>query len=256
MNATRQLFARVARHITPSWVFRATHRNSESFMCSVCGYRGPFRSMRSFAGVRAHAQCPHCNALERHRLQMAVMSRVLRDFDGQLMLHVAPEPFMAAFFRARFPLYETADLEMRGVTHRVDLQSMPQIPDGQYDLVFASHVLEHIPDDLAAIREIHRILAPGGMAVLPVPIVCEKTVEYPAPNPTEAGHVRAPGLDYYRKYEDFFARVEVRSSADVNPAYQPFVYEDRSVWPNANCPLRPPMPGTRHLDFVPICWKA
>jgi len=35
----------------------------------------------------------------------------------------------------------------------------------------------------------------NGIAILPVPLVCEKTLEYPEPNPYEAYHVRAPGMD-------------------------------------------------------------
>jgi SAM-dependent methyltransferase len=109
------------------------------------------------------------------------------------MLHVAPEPFLRRHFSRRFGEYETADLLMRGVDHRVDLQNLP-FEDATYDFVFAFHVLEHIPDDKRAIREIRRIIKPGGIAVLPVPVVCEKTIEYPQPNPDEAYHVRPDSI--------------------------------------------------------------
>ena len=38
-----------------------------------------------------------------------------------------------------------------------------------FDLVTAIDVLEHMPDDLAGLREIHRVLRPGGFVVLTVP---------------------------------------------------------------------------------------
>jgi 2-polyprenyl-3-methyl-5-hydroxy-6-metoxy-1,4-benzoquinol methylase len=41
--------------------------------------------------------------------------------------------------------------------------------DGAFDVVFFNHVIEHIPDDERALREIHRILAPGGIVVLGTP---------------------------------------------------------------------------------------
>src|SRR5262249_7104386 len=39
----------------------------------------------------------------------------------------------------------------------------------RFDLVTAIDVLEHIPDDAAGLREIHRVLRPGGTAVITVP---------------------------------------------------------------------------------------
>lgn len=80
----------------------------------------------------------------------------------------------------------------------LDLRSLPY-DAASFDLVYASHVLEHI-DDWAALGEIFRILAPGGVAVLPVPLVVENTVEHHSPNPFEAEHVRAPGPDYFGRY--------------------------------------------------------
>jgi len=38
-----------------------------------------------------------------------------------------------------------------------------------FDLVTAIDVLEHIPDDAAGLREIHRVLRPGGIVVVTVP---------------------------------------------------------------------------------------
>src|ERR1041385_333763 len=169
------------------------------------------------------------------------------------MLHFAPEAFFKQIFVRQFPKYETADLFMKGVDHKVDLQDLP-FTDGSYDLVFASHVLEHIRDDKKAIREIRRILKPNGVAILPVPIVCAHTIEYPEANPREAGHVRAPGPDYFEKYKESFSRVEIYSSQAYPERYQLFVYEDRNAWPTEDCPLRPPMPGEKHLDYVPICY--
>ncbi|WP_181958570.1 class I SAM-dependent methyltransferase [Nonomuraea diastatica] len=41
--------------------------------------------------------------------------------------------------------------------------------DGAFDRVIAAEVLEHIPDDMAAMREIFRVLRPGGTAAVTVP---------------------------------------------------------------------------------------
>ena len=73
--------------------------------------------------------------------------------------------------------YTPADLTMPGVEH-MDITAIPR-PDASYDATLCSHVLEHVGDDRAALRELHRVLVPGGWAVLQVPIAsrAERTDE-------------------------------------------------------------------------------
>jgi SAM-dependent methyltransferase len=234
--------------------FKLSNAGSRKFECPVCGYWGPFRELSRPTGRRKHAQCPQCDALERHRLQYLVIDRVLSEIDPQKlrMLHFAPEPFFRGFFSARFAEYVTADAHMEGVDHRVDLQHLP-FADAYYDFIFASHVLEHISDDAAALAEIRRVLSPGGIAILPVPLVADRTVEYEKPNPHESGHVRAPGPDYFDRYRNYFSRVELVASDVFPEKFQLFVHEDRSTWPTHECPQRPAMRGEKHVDIVPVC---
>lgn len=248
-------YARKVKHRAEFAVFSLTSGSRQKFECPVCAYSGPFMDVAPPTGLRQHAKCPSCHSLERHRLQFVVVEQVLRGLDTQhlKMIHFAPEPFFRAYFSERFTHYESADLCMKDVDHNVDLQGLP-FEDASYDFVFASHVLEHIPDDRKAVSEIRRILRPGGIAILPVPIVSEKTIEYPEPNPHEAYHVRAPGFDYFERYEQHFSRVERFTSESLPEKYQLFVLEDRSQWPTKECPLRPAMAGSRHIDIVPICW--
>jgi SAM-dependent methyltransferase len=236
-------------------IFKFRNLPKEKFACPVCGYSGPFMDFAPPTGLRKHAKCPNCNASERHRIQLVVVNDVLskRNTAHLKMLHFAPEPFFREFFSQRFGHYETADLSMQGVNHNVDLQQLP-FANETYDFVFASHVLEHIPDDEKAISEIRRILKPNGIAILPVPLVAEKTIEYPEPNPNEAYHVRAPGMDYFDRYKRHFSKVEKVGSDSLPKKYQLFVYENRSQWPTKECPLRPAMQGEKHIDIVPVCY--
>lgn len=169
------------------------------------------------------------------------------------MLHFAPEPAFRSIFEAQFGEYKTADLEMKDVDYRVDMRDLP-FDDASYDFIFASIVLDYIPDDERAIKEVRRVLRSNGIAILPVSLVSEKTIEYKEPNPYESYHIRASGMDYFERYERHFSKVE-RISSDLIPnKYQPFIYEDRSIWPNEEHPLRPPMLGEKHIDVVPVCY--
>ena len=62
--------------------------------------------------------------------------------------------------RRRFQL---ANLEGRFV--QGDAESLP-FPDGSFDLVYSHGVLHHTPDTPLTIREVHRVLSPGGRAVI------------------------------------------------------------------------------------------
>lgn len=232
--------------------FRLRNFRKQRFSCPLCGYHGPFMDHTAETGLRRHARCPACRSLERHRLQYLVLERVLAGREPPRVLHVAPEPFLADYLRSRARTYSSADLVMGGVDHVVDLRAMP-FAASSFDLVFASHVLEHIAEDDSALAGIRRIIAPGGIAVLPVPLVAERTVEYPAPNPHESGHVRAPGPDYFDRYLRHFSRVEQFRSDQLPECFQLFLHEDRSRWPLPGSPLLQPIPGDRHVDIVPVC---
>jgi predicted SAM-dependent methyltransferase len=235
--------------------FMALNHSQPKFECPVCNFVGPFATKKILTGDRVYAQCPKCGSLERHRIQHLVLQSLFQKFDlsKARMLHFAPEHFFMDFFRKRVGEYKTADLAAPGVDYQVDLRKLP-FPQESFDFVYASHVLEHIDEDAKAIAEISRILSPGGIAVLPVPIVAKLTIEYPEPNPFEEYHVRAPGPDYFNRYNPHFQTVQVYHSSDFPEKHQCFIYEDRSVWPTAQCPLLPKMLGKRHEDIVPVCF--
>ena len=227
----------------------------DAFECPICSYYGQFMHVKVASDrIIKHMRCPNCSSNVHHRLQYLVFMDILktRDVSKMKMLHVAPEPFFRPIFSKYFKIYKTADLEMRNVDYQVDLTSLP-FEDKSYDFVFASHVLEHIRDDEAAATEVSRILRPGGLALLPVPIACDKTVEYPEPNPYEYNHVRASGPEYFERFKPFFKDIKLASSDSYPQKYQLYYYTDRTQFPNEKSPYRTPMAGEKHFDMVPIC---
>ncbi len=166
-----------------------------------------------FIGVghppRWDARCPQCGSRERHRLMhLWVTEGGGARLAGRRILHFAPEKAVLRRMRGN-PLYETADLHQPGVTHRVDITRVP-LPDASYDVVIAHHVLEHIPDDRQAMRELFRLLKPGGLAVLSVPINASRreTYENAAITAPEQRHAHFSAADHRRFYGlDFSERL-------------------------------------------------
>ena len=104
--------------------------------------------------------------------------------------------------------YLTADSEPGRGMVVMDLTGI-KYPDNSFDVIYCSHVLEHIQDDRKAMSELHRVLRPGGWALLQVPIILEKTFEDPSVQTPEerkrvfgqSDHVRAYGKDYRDRLE-------------------------------------------------------
>lgn len=234
--------------------FRAINRKRPPFTCPICSYHGPFADVYLPFGRVRHGLCPGCRSNSRHRLLHLGLNEIARtrDLSRDRLLYVAPEPHLLPRVRQLFKACTTADLNRKDVDLRLDLTHM-DLPDASYDGIIAAHVLEHIRDDDAALSHLRRVLRPNGFALLPVPVVVARTVEYPAANPYEEWHVRAPGPDYFERYRKHFPRVTVLDSTHFPEAHQTYVYEDRTRWPTRRAPWRTAMAGERHLDYLPIC---
>lgn len=145
--------------------------------------------------LRLDAKCQTCGSLERHRglwlfFRKRIFHRRIPVRHGRMgirmlhvaprgmrMLHVAPETHLRDRFQTvRHLSYLTADLDPAKAMVQMDLTNI-DLPDDSFDLILASHVLEHIPDDLAAMRELRRVLRPLGKLILAVPMWGDVTRE-------------------------------------------------------------------------------
>lgn len=189
--------------------------------CNVCGWRG--RRFYPNTGVGYHEQdtvCPGCLSLNRHRSLLALLVTETDLFaGGRRVVEVAPSPGFEALMRSQPDLnYTSFDLEPFAM-EQDDITAM-SYPDAHIDYFICFHVLEHLPHDIPAISEIHRVLKPGGTAVLQVPMDwgAEHTREYPAPDPRECGHVRRYGRDFAERLAAPGLSVRHVSVLDVLPA--------------------------------------
>ncbi|MEX2170568.1 MAG: methyltransferase domain-containing protein [Pirellulales bacterium] len=215
MNRLSTIGHRIAKRI----VFFGSNR-----YCNVC--RRNWRKFRSFGVIpREDACCPGCDSLERHRLAWEFFQRKTDLFDDRpkRVLHVAAERCMEPLFRRELGRnYVTADLMDPRADHQWDVMAIPQ-PDESFDVIYCSHVLEHVLDDRKALAEFYRVLTTGGWAVLNVPITATQTYEDPSiTDPVERerlfgqkDHVRRYGPDYVNRLREAGFRVEVICKTDL-----------------------------------------
>jgi SAM-dependent methyltransferase len=110
------------------------------------------------------------------------------------VLDVAPTRFSRSLF-PRDVDYVSFDLASPLVMVRGDLTKAPLSSAG-FDLWLCFHVLDAIPDDAVAMRELFRVLAPGGVGVLDHAMKWERpTEEYGPARRGQGAHVRRYGFD-------------------------------------------------------------
>jgi SAM-dependent methyltransferase len=159
----------------PYRIWRGAYYSGSKHQCAICQTK-----LRVFrAEGKEKKECPYCLSRPRHRTTWLYFNQRTNLFDGSAkkMLHVAPEPSIATRLQKVAGIdYLSADLFDPAAMVKMDITDI-QYPDNSFDVIYCSHVLEHVPQDRRAMRELARVLKPGGWAVLAVPIKGEKTFE-------------------------------------------------------------------------------
>lgn len=182
--------------------------SGDQYACPLCGSK-----VRKFLVIQRpyHAYCPVCWSLQRHRLVWLYFQRKTDLFDKvqKKLLHIAPEPALAEkLMQLPQVNYLSADLYNKSAMIKMDITDI-QFAEDTFDIIYCSHVLEHVPDDQKAMRELRRVLKKDGFAVIIVPIVSDVTVEDPTlVDPIERerrfgqiDHVRVYGPDVLERLE-------------------------------------------------------
>ena len=158
--------------------------------------------------------CPRCGAhdRERHLLMYFDRAGMWKRIAGAAVLHFAPERILAArISNAKPARYVKADLFPTAAdTTREDISKL-SFGDRTFGVVIANHVLEHVADDRAAMKEIFRVLQPGGLAVLQTPYCDKLTRTFEDERiRDDAGRLQAFGQeDHVRLYgRDLFSRLQ------------------------------------------------
>lgn len=213
---------------TYRWV-RAASLYGNTVVCPCCN-----ATLRTFVpGGESPARtalCPRCLSLERHRWLWLYLENQTSMFQAPTrLLHLAPETSLARRFKTMPNIdFVGVDLELtehvgENVSFQMDITKLA-FADDSFDAIICNHVLEHVPDDHNALRELRRVLRPGGCAFITTPVKMDQlTYEDPSiTTPAERkkhfeqyDHVRIYGCDIVDRMQEAGFRVKVYSSLEI-----------------------------------------
>ncbi len=215
----RPLMQRVAGWAVPILGIIYLGRGKE---CVVCGAKRRKFLPYGYVNQRPNALCPNCLALERHRLLWFYLTHETDLLESRpTLLHIAPEVSimkrLKRIYKDSTHRYITADLESPLATMHFDVQEIP-LAEGFADVVICNHIMEHIPDDRKAMREIHRIMKSGGWGIILSPIDNDRAKTFEDDSITDPklrsekfgqyDHRRIYGRDYGQRLEECGFEVE------------------------------------------------
>lgn len=183
------------------------------------------------AGYRENAKCIQCDSSDRERLVYLYLEK--QGYVGPTaryaVLHIAPEKSLQRLLKGLSGvLHISVDIASPLADEKMDILHL-RFPDNEFDVVICNHVLEHISEDIHAMREIFRVLKPGGRAILQVPIAnnASQTIEDDKVVTEKEREERFGQKDHVRIYveRDYIERLEqagflverVLSTSFLNP---------------------------------------
>lgn len=187
-------------------------------VCPICGWSGPrFAPAYYVDDYREDIRCYRCGSTDRDRLVKLYIERDLAAFFGERrrrVLDIGPVRYSRRLFPEDVD-YVSFDLVSPHATVRGDLCAAP-FPEAYCDLWLCFHVLDYIADDTQAMRELHRVLRPGGVGLLDNVMHWDReTEEYGEARAHECGHIRRYGTDLPGRLQKIGFAVEIVSTEEL-----------------------------------------
>ena len=162
-------------------IIMLTQPKKMKYYCPCCGFklksftegeyrqRPDFYDAKLFEDIKQDIECPVCGALPRHRILASWCGANVNELTSKDILYFAPERSMTRWLRKHKISFTTADLYDPDTDLKLDIQATGLF-DNTYDVVICNHVLEHVDDYMKALRELKRIIRPGGILICSFPV--------------------------------------------------------------------------------------
>ena len=141
-------------------------RKIRTFVASNFIYDTEYYNPDRYIHIRQDVLCPECMSLPRHRILASWLTDNLDR--SSLILYFALEECMAQWMKHNGVKCISADLEAPADL-KIDIQKTG-LKSECFDMVICNHVLEHVDDFRMALKEMYRILKPGGSLICSFPI--------------------------------------------------------------------------------------
>lgn len=148
--------------------------------CPCCGMRfrsfvaGNFKNHPEYYDpsryehARQDVLCPVCKSLPRHRIMVLWCEKKREWLRRAKILFFAPNKSESMWLKRNKVSCVTADLYGKADL-KLDIQKTG-LPDESYDAIICNHVLEHLDDFKMALKEMLRVLRPGGSFICSFPM--------------------------------------------------------------------------------------
>ena len=169
----------------------------KSVRCNICGWEGyRFYAMIGYYSIRYNAVCPHCFSKERNRSFIFYLEEQSIIKSGLSCLDIGPVKSFRDYLEGKGCFYFSIDICFPSAMSKMDITNLG-IKSSRFDLIICYHVLEHVVNDMVALREMYRVLKPGGKCFIQVPLNRDmlETMEYGKSDFKECDHVRSYGRD-------------------------------------------------------------
>jgi SAM-dependent methyltransferase len=168
----------------------------QNYQCNICK-----KKLSKFILTSdSDSLCPNCGSLKRNRRLWSLLETEFL-FPNAKVLDFSPSRCLYRKMKKLGTInYLSTDLSGDFIAdHQFDITNL-NIADNSIDLIICYHILEHIDDDIQAMKELYRVLKPEGKIIIQTPFKEGDTYENPKITKPEERVIHFGQEDHVRIY--------------------------------------------------------